>query len=343
MLEYEIPALVVRHRRIQSHPAQRCSRDLPSGVPVVPTPHMTTPAATPPEPLAPPTGNSVLQALSFGFRVLAKPDFLWAPILLAAIQVLPLAFVPAFADPSTAPTTPEEAIAFFRAFLPALAAALLAGLIVGPILTGGSYRLGSQFLRGEEARPFGAELPGLAWRIFLQQLILTVGILLLLFASVAVIALIGDGAGAVPVAFLVLLVLLAVFVAVFIRVAVAIPLTLEGAGPVEALRRSWQLTAGHARWGCCVHRSWRGIRRTGLGAPQWPGDRCVRRRGRPRGRPAAWWRGHGAARDRVGDRDPAAPAAAQGSRPDGSCRPLISRPGWVHRRRRRQATTSPTG
>jgi hypothetical protein len=213
---------------------------------------MTTPAATPPVPLAPPTGDSVLQALSFGFRVLAKPDFLWAPILLAAIQVLPLAFMPAFADPSTAPTTPEEAIAFFRAFLPALAAALLAGLIVGPILTGVCYRLGSQFLRGEEARPFGAELPGLAWRIFLQQLILTVGILLLLFASVAVIALIGDGAGAVLVAFLVLLVLFAVFVAVFIRVAVAIPLTLEGAGPVEALRRSWQLTAGHAgmvfRW-----------------------------------------------------------------------------------------------
>lgn len=95
---------------------------------------------------APPPRDSVLDALGYAFGVLSKPGFLWAPMLLTAITVIPLAAMPGMSGGTPSFATQADVDAYFRAFIPTLAVTTLVGLIVGPLNAAVMYRLGQQFV-----------------------------------------------------------------------------------------------------------------------------------------------------------------------------------------------------
>lgn len=205
---------------------------------------------TPPAPVR----DSVLDALGFAIRVVAKPAYWWAPTLLMAITLLPILALPAslgapFGQPPFVPTsafaTQAEVEAYFRSLAPVIAASVLLSIVLTPLTTALTYRLGKQFEDGEPPRPFDPGLGSLAWRLFLQALaflLLLIGAWLLL----AVVFLVAFALHAVALGFLVAAVVgLASFIFVLLRLALAPILLLWGGGPIEAIQRSWQITRGH--------------------------------------------------------------------------------------------------
>jgi hypothetical protein len=191
-----------------------------------------------------PVRDSVLDALAIGFRVLAKPGFLWAPILLGAVLVLPIAFFPSVLATQPEVMDRQTAEAYLRTFAPSIVATVVTGLIIGPILTAVSYRLAGQHLAGEEPVPFGPAVVGLAWRYFLQGLALALIGLAVALALILVGAVLAAIIGPELAVLLVLAVGIVVAVAVALRLAVAAAFVLEGDGPIQSLRRSWAVTAG---------------------------------------------------------------------------------------------------
>lgn len=170
-----------------------------------------------------------------------------------AITFLPILALPAsmakpFGQPPFAPApfqTQAEMEVYFRSLIPVIAASTLLGIVLTPVTAALAYRLARQFDDGEPPRPFGPGLGGLAWRIFLQTLaflLLVIGAWLLL----GVVFVIAFALNAVALGFLLAAILgfLGFFV-VFLRLALAPILLLWGDGPIEAMRRSWQITRGH--------------------------------------------------------------------------------------------------
>ena len=117
---------------------------------------------------APPPRDSVLDALGYAFRVLGKPAFLWAPILLYVIVALPLLALPGLNGTAPAFTTQAELEAYIRSFAPTFAATFILGIVLGPVATAVTYRLARQYVDGEPPDPFGPGTGNLAWRFFLQ-------------------------------------------------------------------------------------------------------------------------------------------------------------------------------
>jgi len=213
---------------------------------------------------APPPRDSALDAMGFAFGVLRKPGFLWAPMVLTVLLLLPLLAVsafgpppPAMPSPGFAPSQPPFATqaefeAYFAALIPALVVSLILIVVLGPLESAVIYRLGLQYVEGEPPRPFAPGIVNLAWRYFLQTLALLLLVVLAMFALVLLAslsnAILGAGAG-----ILVTIILAFVLVAVVgLRLGLAPILLLWGAGPIEAIDRSWNLTRGHVgrilRW-----------------------------------------------------------------------------------------------
>ena len=193
---------------------------------------------------APPPRDSVLDTLGYAAGILAKPGFLWAPIVLTAITVIPLVFMPGLDGNVPSFATRADVEAYFRAFVPTIALTALLGIVIGPLVTAVSFQLARQFLDGEPPRPFAPGVVDLALRFFL----LTVTFFLLAAAgSIAIVAawfllreLIGFG-----LAFLICTIVAVVaYFAVAIRLAPSVALLLSGAGPIEAIKLSWELTRG---------------------------------------------------------------------------------------------------
>jgi len=206
---------------------------------------------------APPPRDSALDALGFAFGVLRKPGYLWAPMVLTVVLLLPLLAVSAFGppppimpSPGFAPTQPAFATqaefeAYFSSLLPVLAASLVLLLVLGPLSSAVIYRLALQYVEGQPPQPFAPGIVNLAWRFFLQWLAVVLLIVLACLALVLIAAvtnaLLGPGAA------LLVAVILAVglFVVVGLRLGLAPIMLLWGAGPIEAIDRSWNLTRGH--------------------------------------------------------------------------------------------------
>jgi hypothetical protein len=199
-----------------------------------------------------PSRDSVLEALQGAFGVLARPGFLWAPVLLTAITAIPLVALTAVSGTPDAFTSQAELEAFLRAFAPTLAATILLGLALGPIASAVTYRLAAQYLDGAAPTPVAPGLIGLAWRFLLQGLAFgalgLVGVILvgLLFIESQAVA------GLVLASLITTIVTIVLFVAVGLRLAVAPALLVAGAGPIESMNRSWELTRGRGgrvfRW-----------------------------------------------------------------------------------------------
>lgn len=201
-----------------------------------------------------PVRDSVLDALGFAIRVVAKPGYWWAPTLLMTITVLPILALPAspampFGQPPFSQQSPfatqAEMNAYFAAFVPVIVASAVLAIVLGPLVSALAYRLAKQFSDGEAAQPFAPGLIQLAWRFFLQALaflLLLCGAWLLL----VVILVIEFALHLVALGFLItfLVGVVGVFV-VYFRVAVAPALLLSGAGPIEAIRQSWRMSRGH--------------------------------------------------------------------------------------------------
>src|SRR5687768_2435294 len=194
---------------------------------------------------APPPHDSVLDALGYAVRVLLKPGFLWAPAVLYVILLLPLLATPGMTGTPPRLATQADLEAYFRDFVPMIVGSMVTGIVVGPLLGAVMYRLATQYVDGEPPEPFGPGIVDLAWRCFLQPIVFVllagVGTLALLLLAVFVQAIAGVGL-AILVATIAGIIgyLLLVF-----RVVLAPVLLLEGAGPVESIGRSWQLTRGH--------------------------------------------------------------------------------------------------
>lgn len=194
---------------------------------------------------APPPRDSVLGALGYAFRILAKPGFLWAPILLYVVLGLPLLGLTGISGTPPTFTTAAEIEAYFRTFIPVFAATIVVGIIIGPIASAVSFRLARQYVQGEPPDPVGPGTGNLAWRFFLYGLAITGLVIVFVLACVIVFALLQ---AILPAALAVLIIViggLVIGVVVELRIALAPVLLLEGAGPVESIRRSWQITKGH--------------------------------------------------------------------------------------------------
>ena len=194
---------------------------------------------------APPPHDSVLDALGYAVRVLGKPGFLWAPVVLYVLLLLPLLATPGIIESPPRVVTQADLEAYFRAFVPMIVGSMVTGIVVGPLLGAVMYRLATQYVDGEPPEPFGPGIVELAWRFFLQTLVFVLlaiaGTLALILIAVAVQAIAGVGVA----------ILLATvgglvgYLFVVFRVVLAPVLLLEGSGPVESIGRSWQLTRGH--------------------------------------------------------------------------------------------------
>ncbi len=189
--------------------------------------------------------------------MLRKPGYLWAPMALTVVLLLPLLAVSAFGPPAPgmpspgfAPSQPAFATqaefeAYFASFLPALAAWFVLLLVLGPLSSAVIYRLAFQYVQGQPPRPFAPGIANLAWRYFLQGLALLVFILLACFALV-LIAAVSNAILGLGAALLVTIILaFALVVVVGLRLGLAPIMLLWGAGPVEAIDQSWNLTRGH--------------------------------------------------------------------------------------------------
>jgi hypothetical protein len=216
---------------------------------------------------APPPRDSALDGLGFAIGVLRNPGFLWAPIAFTVIFTLPLLALPGFGAPyppgfETTPSfgsqpqpafaTQAELEAYLASLVPAFAAFLAIALVLGPLASAVLYRLALQYVEGESPRPFAPGIVNLAWRFFLQTLAI---LALVLLGSIAValisglaVAILGAGFGILT--FLVLAVVLVAVVA--LRLGLAPVFLLWGAGPIEAIDKSWAITRGHVgrvfRW-----------------------------------------------------------------------------------------------
>ncbi len=205
---------------------------------------------------APPPRDSVLETLGFAFGVLRKPGFLWAPMAIALVLIVPILAVsafgptpPAMPSPGVTPSQPfatqAELQAYLAALLPVMVVSVLLVIVLGPLGAAVVYRLGRQYVDGEPPRPFAPGIVALAVRYLLQTLAL---LLLFLLAGLALIlltalanAILGAGA-----AFLLAIILAFALVVVgALRLALAPIMLLWGAGPIEAIDRSWSLTRGH--------------------------------------------------------------------------------------------------
>ncbi len=197
---------------------------------------------------APPAHDSVLDALGYAVRVVARPGFLWAPVLLYLILMLPL--LPLYVMPGLDGTTPTFATqadvdAYLRGFVPIALAFLVLIIVVGPVASAVLYQSAQQFVDGEDPRPFGPGVVNLAWRFFLQTVVLLFAVLVAVLQFVVVfvvlLAIVGVGLA-------ILVTVLGALIGsllVTLRVGLAPVLLLSGAGPIEAIGRSWALTRGH--------------------------------------------------------------------------------------------------
>lgn len=94
-----------------------------------------------------PVHDSALDALGYAVRVLTRPAFLWAPILLSIVTMLPYLALPVVAGPrgvpgsAASPMTPAELDAYWRAMGPMIAVTVLLALVLGPIASAVAYRL----------------------------------------------------------------------------------------------------------------------------------------------------------------------------------------------------------
>jgi len=194
---------------------------------------------------APPPRDSVLDALGYGIRVLGKPQFLWAPFVLYVILLLPLLATPGMTSYPSSFETQGDFEAYFREFVPMLAGSIVTGIVVGPLLSAVMYRLARQYVEGAPPEPFGPGIVGLAWRFFLQTLVLFVLGAISLLAAILVLAFLYGIAGAGVAILVATIGWLVVYLLVVLRVVLAPVLLLEGAGPVESIGKSWALTRGH--------------------------------------------------------------------------------------------------
>jgi hypothetical protein len=206
---------------------------------------------------APPPRDSALDALGFAFGVLRKPGYLWAPMALTMVLLLPLLAVSAFGPPppfmpssgftpaQPAFATQAEVEAYFASLLPVLAAWFILLLVLGPLSSAVIYRLALQYVEAEPPRPFAPGIVNLAWRYFLQGLALFLLIFLACLALVLIAAVTNAllGAGAALLVGVILAFTLVVVVG--LRLGLAPIMLLWGAGPIEAIDRSWNLTRGH--------------------------------------------------------------------------------------------------
>jgi hypothetical protein len=209
---------------------------------------------------APPPRDSALDALGFAVGVLRKPGFLWAPIAFTVLFTLPLLgigtpYPPGFdttpsifgPQPQPAFTSQAEFEAYFASFAPWFVAFFVIAIVLGPVAGAVIYRLALQYIEGEAPRPFAPGIVNLAWRFFLQTLAI---LLLVILGSIALalisgltVAVLGAGVGV-----LTFLVLGFVLVAVLeLRLGLAPVFLLWGAGPIEAIDKSWAITRGHVR------------------------------------------------------------------------------------------------
>lgn len=213
---------------------------------------------------APPPRDSALDALGFAFGVLRQPGFLWAPMAIALVLILPLLAVsafgptpPAMPSPGLTPSQPPFATqaefqAYFAALVPILVVSLVLAVVLGPIGSAVVYRLGRQYVEGERPRPFAPGILNLAWRYFLQTLALLVFVFLAGLALILLTALANAILGAGMALLLAIILGFALVVVIGLRLGLAPILLLWGAGPIEAIDRSWNLTRGHVgrvlRW-----------------------------------------------------------------------------------------------
>lgn len=206
---------------------------------------------------APPPRDSALDALGFAFGVLRKPGYLWAPMVFTVVLLLPLLAVsslgpppPTMPSPGLAPSQPPFATqaefeAYFAAFIPALVASMVLLIVLGPLASAVTYRLGLQYVEGEPARPFAPGIVNLAWRYFLQILALLLLSLLAILALVLIAALSYALLGLGTAILVAVILAFALVLVVGLRLGLAPIMLLFGAGPIEAIDRSWNLTRGH--------------------------------------------------------------------------------------------------
>lgn len=206
---------------------------------------------------APPPRDSALDALGFAFGVLRKPGYLWAPMALTVLLLLPLLAVSAFGPPPPfmpssgfAPAQPAfatqaEVEAYFASLLPVLAAWFILLLLLGPLSSAVIYRLALQYVEGEPPRPFAPGVVNLAWRYFLQGLALFLLIFLACLALVLIAAVTNALLGAGAALLVAVILAFALVVVVGLRLGLAPIMLLWGAGPIEGIDRSWNLTRGH--------------------------------------------------------------------------------------------------
>src|SRR5918995_445978 len=116
---------------------------------------------------APPSRDSVLDALGYAIRVLAKPGFLWAPILLYVIMSLPLLSMPGMTGTPPTFTIGAEAEHYIRPFIPSFIALIVLAMVLGPVASAVTYRLAGAYIDGDPPDPFGPGAGDLAWRFFL--------------------------------------------------------------------------------------------------------------------------------------------------------------------------------
>lgn len=201
---------------------------------------------------APPPRDSVLDALGYAFRILGKPQFLWAPYVLYVILLLPLLATPGLTGAPPALVTQADVEAYLRSFVPMLVASVVLGVVLGPLLSAVLYRLGQQYVEGESAQPFAPGVVPLAWRFFLQTIALSLLVFIAALAWVLLFAILQGIIGLAPAVLIALLGGFLAFVYFDLRLGLAPVLLLFGAGPIESFRQSWDLTRGHVgrvfRW-----------------------------------------------------------------------------------------------